>query len=99
MTCRVLYHWRVPAAHRAEFLAAWARTTDAIHASTPGAQGSLCLQNADDPERFITQASWDSLDQWRAFIGAARTGKMSVLHEIAELEKTEAYALVDDRTR
>ncbi|MEO1039471.1 MAG: antibiotic biosynthesis monooxygenase [Pseudomonadota bacterium] len=99
MTYRIQYSWRVPMGRKDEFLAAWARTTDAIHAATPGARGSLCLRAAEDSGRFITQAVWDDLDQWRAFVRTARGDQMRAMHEIATLESTEAFELVEDRTR
>lgn len=99
MTCRVFYIWRVPSARRAEFLACWAETTDAIHHKVEGARGSLCLENADDPACIVTQAIWDGVEQWRAFIATARTGSMSRLHDIATLEGAYAFDVLEDRTR
>ena len=95
---RVVYRWKVPEANRAAFRSAWAQTTTAIRAETDGARGSLLLESSDDPTEVMTIAHWDSLDQWKAFIGGAPRGQMKRMHELAELVSSTPFRLVEDHT-
>ena len=95
---RAVYRWKVGEANRAAFRSAWAETTTAIRAETDGARGSLMLESCDDPAEVLTVAHWDSLEQWKAFIGGAPLGRMKDMHELAELISSTPFRLVEDHT-
>lgn len=95
---RVIYRWKVPQERRQEFADAWRAATRNIHAETPGALGSFCLENTEDPLEVLTVALWRSEQQWRAFIGEAKHGPMAVLHEIGTLISSTPYNQLGDET-
>ena len=95
---RVIYTWKVSARDRAEFVARWRQVTTSIHETTEGALGSFCLQSAEDEETILTVALWRSEDGWRDFVGAARTGSMKLLHEIATQVSAVPYRQLGDET-
>lgn len=95
---RVTYRWKVKKEDEAQFKAAWAATTTAIRAGTPGARGSVMLQSHQDPTQFITMARWDTLADWQAFWGAAKPPAMETMHTLAERLSVETFEEIDDYT-
>ncbi|MCB0195592.1 MAG: antibiotic biosynthesis monooxygenase [Anaerolineae bacterium] len=95
---RVTYKWKVKEEDVAEFKAAWAATTTAIRAGTPGARGSFMLQSHQDPTLFITIARWDKLEDWQAFWDAAHPPQMETMHALAERLSVESFEEIDDHT-
>lgn len=95
---RVIYRWKVPAERKQEFADTWRGATRAIHAETPGALGSFCLENIEDADEVLTVALWQSEQQWRDFIGGAKLGPMAALHEIGTLLSSTPYKQLGDET-
>lgn len=95
---RVVYKWKVKKEDEAKFKAAWAKTTTAIRASTPGARGSFMLQSHQEPTEFITIARWDKLEDWQAFWDASHPPEMETLHTLAERLSVESFEEIEDHT-
>lgn len=95
---QVIYRWKVAEENRPEFIAAWSRTTLRIRDATEGARGSLCIVNVDDPTDVLTIARWDRIEQWQAFLKAARSSSMSEMHALGEQVSYTAYEQIDDHT-
>lgn len=95
---RVMYRWTVEPDQQAEFKATWRNTTRAIHRDVAGALGSMCLRSIDRPDEMITIATWQTEQQWRAFIEDAKHQSMKGLHALGSLISAEPYAEVGDET-
>ncbi len=95
---RVVYRWKVAPDRQDAFATAWRQATRAIHAETPGALGSFCLQSIDAPDEMLTIALWRTEQDWRDFIGAARQGPMGAIHKLGELISTTPYRQLGDET-
>lgn len=95
---QVIYRWEVEPASRDAFISAWEETTTRIRETTEGARGSRCLVSDERPKEIITMAKWDSLDQWKAFVAAAKTGAMSEMHTLGKLVSFDAYEQLADHT-
>lgn len=95
---QVIYRWKVVEANRSGFIAAWSKTTQLIRDSTEGARGSFCIVNVNDLTDILTIARWDRLEQWRAFVKAARSSSMSAMHALGEQISHTAYEQIGDHT-
>ncbi len=95
---RVVYRWKVAPGHQAEFETTWQKTTRAIHDHTEGALGSICLRSIENPGEMITMATWQTEEQWRAFIRQAKHQSMKSLHALATLVSATPYVEVGDET-
>ncbi len=95
---KVIYEWRVAPENTEEFRALWARVTDQIHASTPGAMGSSMLRSVEDPAVILTVAKWSSYDAWKGFFGDSNPVLMKAMRALGERVSVNAYEEVEDRT-
>lgn len=95
---RVFDQWRVPPGRREAFIATWQTMPRRIHQSVPGARGSLCLQAIQGQDEIVTMALWDSEEQWRTFIPAAKATQIKPLHDIATKVSVEAFHQIADET-
>lgn len=95
---RVVYRWKVAPERQGEFEATWQKTTRAIHENVEGALGSICLRAVDSPGEMITIATWQTEQEWRAFIQEAKGQSMRGLHAIATLVSATPYFEVGDET-
>ncbi len=95
---RVIYRWKVNPEDETKFRAAWVKTTTGIRERTPGARGSMLLQNQQEPTEFITMARWDRLEDWQAFWGETSSADMEVMHALAERVSVEAFEEIEDHT-
>ncbi|MGI9383492.1 MAG: antibiotic biosynthesis monooxygenase family protein [Methyloligellaceae bacterium] len=95
---QVIYRWEVPLENRADFLAAWEKTTQSIRDTTNGARGSFCIVSVDTPTEILTVAKWDELDQWRAFVKGAKLTSMREMHALGTQVSHQAYEQVGDFT-
>jgi len=95
---RVIYRWRVQQGQQERFKAVWAKTTTRIEATTPGARGSMLLQNQQDASEFVTIARWDGVEHWQAFWGEASKTAMREMHALAERLSADAFEEIEDYT-
>ena len=64
---RVVYRWQVAPQDFEAFKETWRTTTNRIHESVAGAQGSFMLRSFENESEVITIAKWDSLESWENF--------------------------------
>ncbi len=95
---RVVYEWRVAPEDTEQFRALWARVTDQIHASTPGAMGSSMLRSVEDPSVILTVAKWTSYAAWKDFFGDSNPELMKAMRALGERVSVNAYEELEDRT-
>ena len=95
---RIIYRWKVEPERKEQFVTAWRSATRAIHAETPGALGSFCLENIGEPDELLTVALWRTEQHWRDFIGAAPDGPMAAIHRIGKLLSATPYDQLGDET-
>ncbi|MEM1145926.1 MAG: antibiotic biosynthesis monooxygenase [Pseudomonadota bacterium] len=95
---RVVYEWQVAEENFDEFRTLWSETTDRIHDSTNGAQGSTLLRSADDPTRVLAIAKWTSEEAWRTFWADSNPSAMHGMRRLGERMTVNAYHEIEDRT-
>ena len=81
-----------------EFVGAWKQTTTSIRETVRGARGSFMLQSRENPERIITIARWDSVEDWQSFFQGHVPAKMDKMHELGRRVSVEAYDEISDFT-
>jgi heme-degrading monooxygenase HmoA len=64
---QVIYRWKVKAGQEDTFARAWTRGTVKIRATFKGAYGSVLLHSRKNPSEFVGIATWESLEDCRAF--------------------------------
>lgn len=96
---RVVYRWRVTEESFENFKEVWARTTNNIHKTVPGALGSFMLRSPEDKTEVLTVAKWDSVESWKTFWVAENPSEMVGMREIGERISVTVYDEVDDFTR
>lgn len=96
---RVVYRWQVAPENFDAFTDTWRTTTNGIHATVPGAQGSFLLRSVDDPSEVVTIAKWDSLDGWRKFWGNQNPAAMQKMRQLGTRVSVEAFEEIEDHTR
>ncbi len=97
---RVVYRWRINPSDFSDFRKTWKNTTNKIHASVPGAQGSFLLKACENEDEVLTIAKWDSFEAWSDFWGdGGRPQEMEAMKKLGERVSVEAYEEIDDLTR
>ncbi|MEM9529453.1 MAG: antibiotic biosynthesis monooxygenase [Pseudomonadota bacterium] len=99
MTVRVLYRWQVPSEAFEAFKETWRATTNHIHDTVPGAQGSFLLRSSENPTEVLTIAKWDTLESWKKFYGQRNPEAMKAMRELATRISVEAFDEIEDHTR
>jgi heme-degrading monooxygenase HmoA len=64
---QVIYRWKVKTGQEDAFARAWTRGTIAIRATFKGAYGSVLLRSRKNPSEFVGVATWETLEDCRAF--------------------------------
>ena len=96
---RVVYRWQVPPEDFGAFTHTWRTTTNGIHATVPGAQGSFLLRSVDDPSEVLTIAKWDSFDAWREFWGNQNPEAMQRMRQLGTRVSVQAFEEIEDHTQ
>jgi len=96
---RVVYRWRVPPENFETFAETWRETTNSIHASVEGAQGSFLLRSFEDETEVITIAKWDSHQAWKQFWGNQNPREMRGMSALGERMAVEVFEEIEDHTR
>ena len=96
---RVMYRWRVAPQDFEEFKKTWRLTTNRIHESVTGAQGSLMLRSLESESEVITIAKWDSLESWKEFWGNENPKDMQAMRRLGKRISVEAFEEIEDHTR
>ncbi len=95
---RVVYRWRLQPENADKFRAAWEKATTSIRSSTPGARGSVLLQNRQDPAEVMTIARWDRFEDWQTFWKGAPQDDMEFMQNLAELLSSQVFDELGDHT-
>ena len=95
---RVIYNWLVDVEKQDLFTETWKSTTNKIHKTVHGAQGSFMLKNTENPKEIKTIARWDSIEDWRAFWQNNTPSQMQALHKLGQRISVETYEEIDDYT-
>ena len=96
---RVIYRWEVAPEHFEEFKNAWRITTNRIHETVDGAQGSFMLRSIKSTSEVITIAKWDTLDSWEKFWGNSNPKEMKTMKKLGKRISVEAFEEIEDHTR
>ena len=96
---RVVYRWQVSPEDFDAFKETWRKTTNRIHESVPGAQGSFMLRACEDATEVITIAKWDSLASWQSFWGNTNPKEMQGLRRLGKRVSVDAFEEIEDHTR
>lgn len=96
---RIIYNWQVETQNLDKFKEVWSFTTNKIHETVAGARGSFMLINHTDPNKVLTIARWDTLEDWKAFWGSENPREMSKMHELGRRISVEIYDEFDDYTQ
>ena len=96
---RVVYRWQVAPQDFEEFRETWRITTNRIHESVAGAQGSFMLRSFENESEVITIAKWDSLESWENFWGNRNPKEMERMRELGKRLSVEAFEEIEDHTR
>ena len=96
---RVIYRWQVEPRDFEQFKKAWRRTTNGIHETVAGAQGSFMLRSCEDSSEVITVAKWDSLASWKHFFADSNPKQMTAMTKLGKRISVEAFEEIEDHTR
>lgn len=96
---RVIYRWQVNTEDFKEFKKIWSRTTNRIHESVAGAQGSFMLRSFENETEVLTIAKWDSLESWRSFWGNKNPKEMEAMRKLGKRISAEVFEEIEDHTR
>ena len=96
---RVIYRWQVKPEHFNEFKKIWSSTTNRIHATVAGAQGSFLLKSFENETEVLTIAKWNSLEAWRSFWENENPKEMEAMSELGKRISAEAFEEIEDFTR
>ncbi|MEM7358952.1 MAG: antibiotic biosynthesis monooxygenase [Pseudomonadota bacterium] len=96
---RVVYRWLVAPENFEEFQNSWRSTTNKIHKTVPGAQGSFLLKSCEDSSQVVTIAKWDCLQSWKDFWGDKNPKQMKGMTLLAERVSVEVFEEIDDQSR
>ena len=96
---RVIYRWQVELGNFEDFKKLWRTTTNRIHGSVAGAQGSFMLRSLEDKTEVLTIAKWDSLEAWKSFWGKENPKEMEAMRMLGKRISAEAFEEIEDHTR
>ena len=96
---RVVYRWWVEPQNFPRFKESWSVTTNRIHETVPGAQGSFILRGCENESEIITVAKWDSLKAWKDFWQNEDPDEMKGMRMLGERLSATAYEELEDHTR
>lgn len=96
---RVIYRWQVEAHRFDAFQAKWSEATQLIHASVPGALGSMLLRDAADPQSVLTIAKWQSKAEWETFFAGENPVQMQAMRTLGKRISVECFEEVQDHTQ
>ena len=96
---RVVYRWQVALQDFEAFKETWRITTNRIHESVAGAQGSFMLRSFENELEVITIAKWDSLESWENFGGNKDPKEMEGMRVLGKRISVEAFEEIEDHTR
>lgn len=96
---RVIYRWEVSPENFEAFKEVWSATTNRIHQSVNGAQGSFLLRSAENENDVLTIAKWDSLDDWKSFWGNQNPEEMKAMRALGTRISAEAFEEIEDHTK
>ena len=96
---RVIYRWQVDPENFNEFKDIWSKTTNRIHASVDGAQGSFFLFSFENDTEVLTIAKWDSLESWKSFWGNENPKEMEAMRKLGKRISAEVFEEIGDFTR
>lgn len=96
---RVIYKWDVPPENFEAFRETWNATTNRIHESVKGAQGSFLLRSAEDESNVLTIAKWDALADWKRFFVNQNPESMQAMRKLGERISVDAFEEIEDHTK
>ncbi|MDW3195692.1 MAG: antibiotic biosynthesis monooxygenase [Cytophagales bacterium] len=96
---RVIYKWKVVPENFEAFHNTWSATTNRIHESVKGAQGSFLLRSVENETEVLTIAKWDSLEDWKSFFANQNPESMQDMRKLGERIAVEAYEEIEDHTK
>lgn len=96
---RVIYRWRVQPENFDAFKQAWQETTNYIHSTVSGAQGSFMLRDSEDEVIVLTVAKRDDFAAWQNFFQGENPPQMQKMRTLGERLSVKAYEEVDDYTK
>ena len=96
---RVVYRWQVLPQNFDAFRGTWRITTNRIHETVPGAQGSFMMRSIGNESEVITVAKWDSLAEWEKFWGNKDPEEMKGMGALGKRIAVETFEEVEDYTR
>ena len=96
---RVIYRWQVESENFEDFRKIWRATTNQIHASVAGAQGSFLLRSLENETEVLTVAKWDSLDAWKHFWKNENPKEMEAMNKIGKRLSADVFEEIEDHTR
>ena len=96
---RVVYRWQVSPENFDAFRRIWSDTTNSIHESVKGAQGSFLLRSFDKETEVLTVAKWDSLDSWKDFWGNQNPEQMQAMRKLGTRISAEAFDEIEGHTK
>ena len=96
---RVIYRWKVKPQNFNEFKNIWSNTTNRIHDSVAGAQGSFMLKSLENETEVLTIAKWDSLESWKTFWGNENPKEMEAMRKLGKRISAEVFEEIEDFTR
>ncbi len=96
---RVIYRWQVKVENFDQFKKIWRRTTNRIHESVTGAQGSFMLRSIENETEVLTIAKWNSLSAWKSFWGNENPKEMEAMKKLGKRISVTAFEEIEDHTR
>lgn len=96
---RVVYRWQVQPENFDTFQAIWRKTTNNIHLSVSGAQGSFMLRSVENDTEVLTIAKWTSMEAWQSFWGNKNPQEMQSMMSLAKRIMVEAYEEIEDQSK
>ncbi len=96
---RVIYRWEVAPENFEAFQEIWSTTTNGIHESVTGAQGSFLLRSTENERHVLTIAKWDSLEDWKNFWGNQNPDEMKAMRKLGIRISAEAFEEMEDHTK
>ena len=96
---RVIYKWKVVPENFEAFQKTWTATTNRIHETVKGAQGSFLLRATENKSEVLTIAKWDSLEDWKSFFANQNPESMQAMRNLGDRIAVEAYEEIEDHTK
>ena len=96
---RVIYRWYVSSENFERFKKIWSETTNRIHETVTGAQGSFLLRSFENETEVLTVARWDSLESWKSFWGDENPKEMEAMRKLGKRISAEVFEEIEEHTR